>query len=154
MNGDVGSLPISNLTNQDYVWILANHGAQCPGERKIDLGVHLHLTDAVQLIFDWILNGENVLVRRVNVAKSCIQGGGLTASRRSSHQDDSMRKMKQPFHLRQGRACETNLFHAEKFAAFFQQPEHNSLAKSSGQTRNPYVHQTLADLNLRAAVLG
>ena len=57
MNGDFGSLPISNLTNQDYVWILANHGAQSAGKGKIDLGVHLHLTDAVQLVFDWILNG-------------------------------------------------------------------------------------------------
>ena len=74
--------------------------------------------------------------------------------RKSEEGMDDMRKMKQPFHLRQGRGRETNLFHAEKFAAFFQQPEHNSLAKSSGQRRNPYVHQALADLNLRAAVLG
>ena len=65
-----------------------------------------------------------------------------------------MGKLKQPFHLSQGRGRETNLCHAEKFAALFQQPEHNSLAKSSGQTRNSYVHQTFAYLNLRAAVLG
>ncbi len=65
-----------------------------------------------------------------------------------------MRKLKQPFHLRQGRGRETNLFHAEKLAALFQQPEHNSLTKSGGQTRNPYVHQPLADLYLGAAILG
>ena len=72
VNGYICSFPITNLANQNYVWILANHGAQPTGKGEIDLWVHLHLAYAVHLIFNWILDSENVLVWRVNVAERCI----------------------------------------------------------------------------------
>ena len=116
MNGDVGGLAIPNLPDQNHVWILPNHGAQTIGKGKIDLGVHLHLTDAVHLVFDGILDGENIFVGRIDRAKSRIQCGGLTAAGGSGNQDDTVGKLKQSYHLRQGRGCETDLCQAEESA--------------------------------------
>ena len=67
MNGDLGRFPVANFADHDDVGILPENRSQPGGKRQVDLGIHLHLADAEQLIFHRIFDGNDVLVRRIDL---------------------------------------------------------------------------------------
>jgi hypothetical protein len=48
------------------------------------------LVDAIQLVFDWILDCEDLAVRRVESKKRCVERCRLAASRRTGHKNDAV----------------------------------------------------------------
>ena len=65
MNGDFGGFTIANFADHDDIGILPEDRPQPCGKRQADLGIHLHLAHAEQLIFHRIFDGNDVLVRRL-----------------------------------------------------------------------------------------
>ena len=60
MNGDARSLSIAHFAHHDDIGILSNEGAHRPGEGQSDRRLDLRLIDAGDLVFDGVLNGENL----------------------------------------------------------------------------------------------
>ncbi|MNN53717.1 hypothetical protein D3C81_1684890 [compost metagenome] len=60
LHRDVRSLPVTDFAHHDHVRVLAQDGAQATGEGHVDLGVHLGLADAGQVILDRVLDGEDI----------------------------------------------------------------------------------------------
>ena len=58
-----------------------DEGSECIGEAKPDLWFDLDLTDAGELVFDRVFDGQDVGVDLVQMQKRSIKGGGLAASR-------------------------------------------------------------------------
>ena len=60
---DLGRLVVANLADHDDVGILAQEGAQPHAKVRPIFGLHLHLVDALELVLDRILGGEDVDAR-------------------------------------------------------------------------------------------
>src|SRR5690242_15147065 len=64
-------------------------------EAETDLGLHLDLIDADQLILDRILDGKGLAFRRVEGVERRVERGGLAAAGGAGHQDDAVRLIEQ-----------------------------------------------------------
>ena len=88
---NVRRFSITNLTHHQNVRVLAQRRAQHTGKIEVDLFVDLYLIDPLQLVFDGVFDRNNFLVDNIELLKSAIEGCGLTAARRSSDQNETVR---------------------------------------------------------------
>jgi hypothetical protein len=88
---DLGGFLVAHLTHQHDVRVLAQGRAQHAGKTELDLLVHLHLVDALQAVFDRVLDGDQLLFHRIQFGQGTVQRGGLAAARRASHQHQAVR---------------------------------------------------------------
>ncbi len=79
---------VADFADHDDIWVMAQKRSQSGGKRQLDLGVHLHLGNARQLIFHRIFDGENVQVWLVDFVEAGIQRGGFSKSQWARHQND------------------------------------------------------------------
>ncbi len=63
VGGDGGGLEIANLTDHDDVRRLAQNGTKRGRESHADVGIHLHLVDAVHLILDRLFHRDDLCGR-------------------------------------------------------------------------------------------
>ena len=83
-------LVVTDLAYQNDVWVLPQARSQHDRERQIDLIVDLHLVDASQAVFDRILDGDDLLLRRVDFRQRGIKGGCLTAASRAGYENHAV----------------------------------------------------------------
>ena len=60
LHGDARGLEVADLADHDDVRVLAHDRAQRVGEVEPDLRLHLDLVDAVDLVFDRVLDGDDL----------------------------------------------------------------------------------------------
>ncbi len=94
LDSNARSLKIANLADHDDVWVLPQDRAQRTRKVEPDGGLDLHLIDPRKLIFDRILDRENLALSVVEPLESRIEGGCLAAAGRTGDQDDSVRLVK------------------------------------------------------------
>ena len=85
LDRDLRRLQIADLTHHDDVGVLAHDVAQACRKREPDIRVHGYLVHPRQLILDGILDGDDLLVGRVDLVEGGVEGSGLARSRRSRH---------------------------------------------------------------------
>ena len=90
-DGDVRRLAITNLTHHDHVRILPQDVPQAGGKRQPDIRAHSDLVDALQLVLDRFLDGDDPLVHGVDRAEEGVKRGGLAGAGRPGHQNDPVR---------------------------------------------------------------
>ena len=90
LHGDLRRLLVSDLTDHHHVGILSQDGAQAAGEGHVDLGVHLGLADAVEVVLDRIFDGHDIAAVIVDARERSVKGGGLTGTGRPGDQDDAV----------------------------------------------------------------
>jgi len=73
-DGNLGGLEVAHFTDHDDVRVAAQDTAQPGGEGEIDLGFDGDLDDAVELVFDRVLDGDDAAV------PSCSARGGKCKS--------------------------------------------------------------------------
>jgi hypothetical protein len=81
---------VANFADENDVRILAQDAAQARGEGQADLGAHLNLADAFDLVLDGVFDRDDVLVRRVHALQRGVERGGLAGARGARHQDDAV----------------------------------------------------------------
>ena len=91
LDRDFGGLKVADLPHHDNVRILPDNRAQTVCKRETDLRFHLDLVNPVQLIFHWILDGNDLLLRVVNFLQCGVKGGCLPTARGACHQDHPVR---------------------------------------------------------------
>ena len=69
LDGNLGGLQVADLAHHDDVGVLAEEGAEGGGEGEADGVVDRHLHDALDLVFDGVLGGEELHVGRVHDAQ-------------------------------------------------------------------------------------
>src|SRR4030095_11547024 len=87
---DLGGLKIANLADQDDVGVLTQDRAERRGEGDDDVGVDRHLDDAVDVVLDRILAGDDLVSHFVQLIDGGIERGGLARSRRTGDEDDAI----------------------------------------------------------------
>ena len=73
--GDRRGLLVADLTDHDHVGVLPQNRPQGGGEGLAGLGVDLHLGDVVQVVFDRVLDRDDVSLVAVDLAEGGIERG-------------------------------------------------------------------------------
>jgi hypothetical protein len=89
LHGDFGGFAVADLADHDDVRVLAQDRAQACGEGQLDLRVDLDLADAGELVFDGILDGDDVLLPVVEPGQGGVEGRGLARAGRTGNQEDA-----------------------------------------------------------------
>src|SRR5689334_8889730 len=89
--GDLRGIEIAHFADHDDVGIVPQEGAQNTGKSQVYLRLHLNLVDAIQLIFDRILDSEDLPLRSIETHQARVKRRRLSAARRTSNQQDSLR---------------------------------------------------------------
>ena len=127
LDGDLYRLHVADLAHHHHVRILTQNGAQAAGEGHVDLGVDLRLANAVEVIFDRILDGENVLAAVVELHQRRVQRGGLARAGGPGHQHDPVGSRNDPLHRRVMLGTHAQLAQLQSASLFVQQAQHHPL---------------------------
>jgi hypothetical protein len=76
-DGDVGGFAVADFPDHDDIGILAQNVAQGAGEGEADLAVDLGLVDALDLVFDRILDRDDAAAGGIDLADKGGEGGGF-----------------------------------------------------------------------------
>ena len=90
LDGDLGGFQVADLADQDLVGVLPQDGPQGRGERHADFGVDRHLDEAVDVVLDRVLGGDDLLGDVVELVEARIQRRGLARAGRPGDQHDAV----------------------------------------------------------------
>ena len=97
---DVGRLLVTDFSNHHDVRRLTQDRAERRREVEADVFVHLHLVDAAHLVFDRVLDRDELLVRRVDLSETGVKGRRLARARRAGDEHDAVRELDETFERR------------------------------------------------------
>ena len=90
LDGDFRGLAVADFAHHDDVRVLPQNGAQPVGERQVDSGIDVNLSDPVDLVLDRVLDSDDVQLRRVDALQGGIQRRALAAAGRAGDQNDAV----------------------------------------------------------------
>ena len=129
LHRDFRCLTVTNLTDHNNVRVLPQDRTQAVGKGQIDFRIHLDLADTGQLVFDRVLNRDDILFTIVQAGQRRIQAGGLTGTGRSGHQEDAMTFADHPLELTQQLLLQADLFEGEDPGRLVKQAQHDAFTK-------------------------
>ena len=88
---NLGGFVVTNLANHDLVGIMAENRPQSPRKRQALLLVDRNLRDPLQLVFDRILDGDDLVLDGLDLRERRVQRRGLAAAGRTRHQHHPVR---------------------------------------------------------------
>ena len=83
LDGDLRRLAVADLPDHDDVGVGAHERAQAGGEGQPGLRVDLDLGDALQLVLDRVLDRDDVLLGRVELAEGRVERRRLARAGRA-----------------------------------------------------------------------
>ncbi len=89
--GDFRRLLIADLADVDHVGVLPQDAAQLRGESLACLGIDLDLGDVVDVVLDGVLDGDDVLLVAVDLAKAGIERGAFARTSRAADNKQAVR---------------------------------------------------------------
>src|SRR5262249_21149026 len=99
---------ITDFADHDRIGIMAQDAAQQGCKGQPDLGLYLDLSDPGELVFDRVLDRDDVAFDRIEMEKRGVERRGLAAAGRSGDEDNAVLYAQQPI-----QALAQRLFHAE-----------------------------------------
>ena len=97
LNRDVGDFTVSNLTHQNDVRSLTQHGSENRGEAQSDRVADLNLIDAAEVVFHGIFSGDDLAIRSVQRVECRVERGGLARTGRPGDEEDAVGPLDDPF---------------------------------------------------------
>ena len=151
---DLGRVPVANLTDENDVRRLTQHRPENRGKRQADLGAHLALVQAREVIFHRILGGDDLFVRAVQFLQRRVQRGGLSRPRRAGDQKHAVGAFDDLLEDLVILAAESESLHAATGRFGRENTQHHRLAVVARQCRDAEVDPFRVDKPLDAPVLG
>ncbi len=90
MNGYVRRFLVANLADHDDVGILPDNRTQAAGESKPDFRQHVNLVDPFDLVFDGVLDGDDLLFRGADAIERGIESRRLAAAGGTRHENHAV----------------------------------------------------------------
>src|SRR4029079_17787599 len=98
-------------------------------ERELDLRIHLHLTDARELVLDRVLDRDDVLLGGIDLLERRVERGRLAAAGRAGDEDDAVALADQTLHGLQILTGEPELLEPEQRRRAVEQTHDDALAE-------------------------
>ena len=152
-NGNLGRLQIPNLPDHDDVRVLPKNVAKTHREGQPDIRPHRDLVDALQFVFDRLLDRDDALVHRVDRTEKGVKRGGLAGAGRTGDQHDAVRFDHDLTQRRLVGRFIPELVQAQEDLAAHQQAQRDALAVHGRHGRNADVDLLAANPNIDAAIL-
>ena len=146
-------LAIADLADQDDVWIMPQNASQTRGERQPHLVVHLDLTDAWRVVLDWILDGDDLDRRRLDLVEGRIQRRRLARPGRPGHQHDPVRQADELVERAGQVPRHADAGQVELHPRLVEKSQHDALAMHHRNDAGPHVDLPTGDPHVDAAVL-
>src|SRR6266540_1105074 len=86
LDGDVRRLRVADLADHDLVRVVPQDRAQAAREGEPLLLVHRDLGDALELVLDRVLDGDDLVFLALDLAEGGVEGGGLAGAGRPRDQ--------------------------------------------------------------------
>ena len=153
LDGDFGRFEVADLADHDDVGVLAQEGAQHLRERVSDLVVDRHLHDAVHVVFDRFLGGEQLRIDRVDAAQHGVERRRLAGARRAGHDDDAVRLLDVHRDLLVDVFRKAHVLKVERRGALVEDTHHDGFAVGRRQTAHAQVDGVAGHGDRDAAVL-
>ena len=77
LDRDLGRLRVADLPHHDLVGVVAQDGAQAPGEGQALLLVDGDLGDPAELVLDGVLDGDDLVLLGTDLGEGRVEGRGL-----------------------------------------------------------------------------
>ena len=122
-------------------------------KRQVDLLLHLHLVDPRQAVLDRVLDGDDLVLGRVDLLQRGVQRGGLAAAGGPGHQDHPAGPVDDIAHARQNPGRHAQAVQGQQPGALIEQAHHHRLAVLHRHGRDAHVDLGVAHLDVEAAVL-
>ena len=158
LDGDLGRLRIPDLTHHDLVGIVPQNGAQSAGKGQPLLLVHRNLGDPLELVFDGILDGNDLVFFGLDLRNRGIQGGRLAAAGGTGDQHHPVRLADVSAKFSQVGLVESHHIQAElaellAHRLLVQHPQHRILAMDGRHDGDPKVDAAALVTDPEAPVL-
>src|SRR5215218_7171880 len=153
LDRDLGGLAVADLADHDDVGVGAHHRAQAGREREAGLVVDLDLGEALELVLDRVLDGDDVLVDRVEHVERRIQRRRLARAGRAGDEHRAVRLAERLGEALQRLRQHAELLHADHGLRGVQDAHDDVLAVLGGQGRDAQVDRLAVDDGRDAAVL-
>src|SRR5690349_15636212 len=158
LNRDLRGLRVANLADHDLVRVVTQNGTKTTIERQSFLFVHGNLRDAVQLILNRILDGDDLVFFVSDLIQRGVERGRLARAGWTSHQDHAVRLRDVATKLAQILFRKTNDIQVEISKLFVdlffvQDTNHCVFAVNSRHDRNAEVDVAAFITNSETAVL-
>ena len=153
LHGDERGLLVADLSHHDDVRVLAQDVLQHLGETQSDGFADRVLVDVVELVFDRILDRDDVLFDAVQIIDGGVQRGGLAAAGRAADQDQSVAAAEQFLEQLQIGLPHAELLDVEDRLVLVQHPQHHLFAVDARHRAEAQVDGASLRHDLNAAVL-
>ena len=122
-------------------------------ERQTDLGMHLDLVDAVQLVFHRVLGGDDLGLVALDFQERAVKRGALAGTGGAGDEDDPVRQLDQLAELGVQVRLHAQLAELEFHGPLVQQAHDDSFAVDHGDHGDADIDLASAGAELDAAVL-
>ncbi len=89
-DGDVDGFRVADLTDEDDVGVLSQDRPQAGGEGEASLGIDGDLVDALELVLDRILDGDDLVLGALDLRQTGVEGRRLTRAGGTGDQDHAV----------------------------------------------------------------
>jgi len=90
-----GRFCIANFSDQNNIRVMSQNTAKSGRKRQTNLALDLNLTDLLQVLFDRILNGDDLQIRLANLTQGTVKRCRLSTSGRPGDQQQAVRSANQ-----------------------------------------------------------
>ena len=125
LDSDPGRLAVSHLSDHQDIRVLPQNAPQRPGEGHTRLRVHGDLRHAFELVFDRVLDGDDLLGGALPKTERRIQRGRLAAARRTCGEHDPVGSLREPSECLQRVRPHPQLVEPHRPPAPVEQPQHH-----------------------------
>src|SRR2546426_739598 len=154
LDGDLRRLEVADLADEDHVRVLPNDVPEPRGEREADLRLHVDLVDALELVLDRVLDGDDLPVGRVDLVERAVERRRLAGARRPGDEQDPVGALDERLEPPERARREAELLHREEHARAVEEPHDDGLAVHGRDRRDADVHPSASERHADAPVLG
>ena len=96
-NRDTSCLFVPNFPQENDVRVLTQDTSQTTREGQSSFIIYLNLVDPFQSVLNRIFNSDDIFSYIIELTERCVESGCLSASRRTSQQDNAFWRLKNIF---------------------------------------------------------
>ena len=153
LDGGPGRLDVADFADHHHIRVVAQDGSQPGLEGHAHLVIDGDLVDALQVVFDRVLDRQHLESRTHDFVERRVEGRGFTGTGGPGDQDNSVGSFDEASESAVGFLIHAQLGQGEEHVGLVEQTHDHAFAEQHGDDRDADVDLPPADVELDAPVL-